>query len=149
MDPGSLIVDIGLLLAAFALALPVAWERHRERRPAGVRTFPIVALASCAFLLMGRDAFVGDASAQARVLQGLITGIGFIGGGAILKELSSKGTVMGIATAASIWSTAAIGAAVAFRRFEIAVLLAAVNFLILRYLPQAVEEAEKEIEEAG
>ena len=66
-----------------------------------------------------------------RMIQGLITGIGFIGGGAILKD---RGTVHGTATAASIWNTGAIGAAAAFRRYEIAIVLSAINFATLRLL---------------
>ena len=61
------------------------------------------------------------------MLQGLITGIGFIGGGAILK---SSGT----ATAASIWNTGLIGMAVAFGRFEIAIFMSLINFVTLRYV---------------
>jgi len=68
--------------------------------------------------------------AEARVLQGIITGIGFIGGGAILKN---KNSVTGTASAASIWNTGLIGMAVAFQRFEIALLLSLFNFLTLRY----------------
>jgi putative Mg2+ transporter-C (MgtC) family protein len=63
------------------------------------------------------------------VLQGIVTGIGFIGGGAILTR---KETVAGTASAASIWNTGAIGVAVAFSRFEIAIVLALLNFLSLR-----------------
>ncbi len=70
--------------------------------------------------------------ALSRVLYGLMTGIGFIGGGAILKD---RGNVHGTATAASIWNTGAVGAAVAFQRYEVAVALAAVNFVILRFFP--------------
>jgi putative Mg2+ transporter-C (MgtC) family protein len=78
------------------------------------------------------QSLVGDnPEALSRVLYGLMTGIGFIGGGAILKD---GGNVSGTATAASIWNTGAVGAAVAFQRFEIAIALALVNFLILRFL---------------
>lgn len=134
--------ELGLCLTAFGLAFVVGWKRHRSRRPAGLRTFPIVGLASCAFVLVGQSAFPDDPSSQARVIQGLMTGIGFIGGGAILKDMSDEvGTVQGIATAASIWGTGAIGAAVAYRRFDLAVLLALVNFLILRFLRPVAEAA--------
>jgi len=64
-------------------------------------------------------------------LQGLITGIGFIGGGAILK---TKGSVSGTATAASIWNTGLIGIAVAFARYEVALVMALINFITLRYV---------------
>ena len=72
-----------------------------------------------------------NAETMMRALQGLLGGMGFIGGGAILK---TGGSVKGLAAAASLWSTGAIGAAVAFGRIEIAVLLAVGNFALLRWL---------------
>ncbi len=140
----QLLADLAILLAAFGFALPLGWERHAADRPAGLRTIPIVALASCAFVLMGLRAFPDDAGAQARLVQGLMTGIGFIGGGAILKETDGDdGHVRGIATAASIWNVGAIGAAVAFRRFEIAAVLSLANYAILRWLRPAAKGAQK------
>lgn len=136
--------NLGLALAAFIFALPIGWERQEAARPAGIRTFPIVALASCAFVLLGHDAFPDSEQAQARVLQGLMTGIGFIGGGAILKSDEGEGSVTGIATAASIWNTGAIGAAVAYQSFGIAATLAILNFLILRFLKPALGKADEE-----
>ncbi|MEZ4281708.1 MAG: MgtC/SapB family protein [Myxococcota bacterium] len=114
---------------AFIVALPLGWDRERSERGPGLRTFPLVAIGSCAFLLVGRDLLEGSES-HARLLYGLMTGIGFIGGGSILK---GEGTVSGTATAASIWNTGAIGAAVAWQRYEIAIALSLVNFLLLRF----------------
>lgn len=128
-DLGLIIRNLTLLMIAFVLSLPVAWNRERSTRSAGLRTFPLVSVASCAYMLIGISAFDSDDSV-ARVAYGIITGMGFIGGGAILK---SKGNVMGTATAASIWNTGAIGVSVAFRLFEIALLLCLVNFLILQF----------------
>jgi putative Mg2+ transporter-C (MgtC) family protein len=116
------------IVAAYLLTLPIGWEREREAHSVGVRTFPIVAMASCGYLLL---AFPGDSAAQSRVLQGLIAGIGFVGGGAILKEGT---TVRGTATAASIWNTGVIGAAVATGHYEIAAILSALNFFTLKVL---------------
>jgi putative Mg2+ transporter-C (MgtC) family protein len=90
-----------------------------------------VAVASCGFAIVGTQLAGGSAESLSRIIQGLITGIGFIGGGAILKH---GGTVRGTATAASIWNTGAIGIAVALGRYEIAVVLSVVNFLTLRLL---------------
>jgi putative Mg2+ transporter-C (MgtC) family protein len=116
------------LCIAYLLALPVAWNREREARGAGLRTFPLVAMASCGFMITGL--YVLDTSdAESRVIYGIITGIGFIGGGAILK---GHGSVAGTATAASIWNTGAIGVAVAFDRLEIAIPLAVLNVVTLR-----------------
>lgn len=116
------------LLVAYFLAFPVAWNRERSGRSAGLRTFPLVATASCAYVLVGREVLADDPQAMARVLYGLMTGIGFIGGGAIVKE---RGIAHGTATAASIWGTGAIGAAVAYGRYEIAVFVALLTFLTL------------------
>ena len=119
------------LAVAFVLALPVAWEREQSTRLMGLRTFPLVAVASCGYVLIA-VAVVGSAEdAQARIIQGLMSGIGFIGGGAILKEGAN---VRGTATAASVWATGALGAAAAYGQYEIAVLLAAITFLTLRFL---------------
>ena len=95
----------------------------------GLRTFPLVAMAACGYTLVGFS-ILGSTDAEARVLQGIITGIGFIGGGAILK---SKATVTGTATAASIWTTGLIGIAVASDRYEIAALLSVLTFLTLAF----------------
>lgn len=144
LDWQRILIDLALVGTAFALAFPIAYERHDRRRPAGIRTFPIVAIASCAFVLLGIRGFPDDSGAQARIIQGLMTGMGFIGGGAILKDTGDHGHVRGIATAASIWNTGAIGAAVAFRRFEIALTLCIVNYVILRWLRPAVDGAGSE-----
>jgi putative Mg2+ transporter-C (MgtC) family protein len=116
---------------AYILALPVAWDREKEVRSAGLRTFPLVAVASCGYILVAMSILGSGADSVSRIIQGLITGIGFIGGGAILKD---RGSVHGTATAASIWNTGAIGAATAFRRYEIAIILSVINFATLRLL---------------
>lgn len=119
------------LIGALVLALPVAWERERSTRIMGLRTFSLIAVASCGYVLIATRVVGLDAEPQARIIQGLMTGIGFVGGGAILKEGAS---VRGTATAVSIWMTGALGAAVAYSEFEIAVLMSALNYLTLRVL---------------
>lgn len=114
---------------AFALALPSGWWGEREGHAVGIRTFPIVAMASCGFMMVFAGAPQGETwSANSRVLQGLIAGIGFVGGGAIVRDGIS---VRGTATAASIWNTGAIGAAVAIGRNEVAIVLAVLNLFTL------------------
>ena len=115
------------LLSAYLLTAIIGWNREREEHTVGIRTFPIVGMASCGYLLL----VTGDAASVSRVMQGLIAGIGFIGGGAILKEGPS---VKGTATAASIWNAAVIGAAVAAQRYEIAIVLSLLNLVALRLL---------------
>jgi putative Mg2+ transporter-C (MgtC) family protein len=122
---------IGKLALAYMLALPVGWYREKEAHSIGVRTFPLVAMASCGYVLVAVPLGQSDLAAQSRVIQGLVAGIGFIGGGAILK---AEGNVHGTATAASIWNTGVIGAAVAQNRYLMAVMLAGLNLFALRVL---------------
>lgn len=125
------------LLYAYVLALPIGWDREKAERTAGLRTFPLVAVAACAYMLVGLQV-LSSTDAEARVMEGIITGIGFIGGGAILKNVvHGEGSVSGTATAASLWSTGAIGLSVATGRLEIALVLSAMTFFTLRVMTSA------------
>ena len=131
------------LAVAYVLAFPIGWDRETSKRRFGLRTFPLVAVAACGFMLTGINV-LDTTGAEGRVLQGIITGIGFIGGGAILKGDS---TVKGTATAASIWNTGAIGIAVAYNRFEIAAVLSLLNFLTLRLVGEVKEKVSSHSED--
>tara|TARA_B110001454_G_C12697432_1_gene425084 strand:+ start:755 stop:1210 length:456 start_codon:yes stop_codon:yes gene_type:complete len=126
---GEALSHVLSLTLAYALALPVGWDREKDARSAGIRTFPLVAIASCGFVLVGIAILGRTDPAQARILEGLITGVGFIGGGAILKH---RGRASGTATAASLWATGALGAAVGYGLYDIAVVLSLTTFLTLR-----------------
>ncbi|MCR6651862.1 MAG: MgtC/SapB family protein [Cellvibrionaceae bacterium] len=129
IDTGLIFFHFYQLGIAFALALPIAFNREHGSRGAGLRTFPLVTIASCAFMLVAMSVYEGS-EAEARVMYGIITGIGFIGGGAIVKE---SGRVGGTATAAGIWITGAIGISVAYARYEIAIVLSVMSFLIFQF----------------
>ena len=131
--------NLSHLCIAYVLALPVALNREAESQSAGLRTFPLVAMAACGYTLVGFS-ILDTTGAEARVLQGIITGIGFIGGGAILK---GGGSVSGTATAASIWTTGLIGIAVASDRFEIAILLSVLMFLTFRFVTPLKSKVSK------
>lgn len=124
----SHLVDLSI---AYVLALPIGWSQEREGSSAGLRTFPLVAIASCGLVLLAKEMLGDDLGAQSRILAGLITGIGFIGGGAILR---SEQNVHGTATAASVWNVGVIGAATGFGLYDIAAVLGVVNFATLRLL---------------
>jgi putative Mg2+ transporter-C (MgtC) family protein len=117
------------LAVAYALALPIGWNREQEARSAGLRTFPLVAIASCGFVIVAIRVLGQDSAGQARIIEGLITGVGFIGGGAILKR---AGGTSGTATAASLWATGALGAAVGYGLYDIAAILSIVTFATLQ-----------------
>ncbi len=133
---------------AYALAIPTGWWREREGHAVGIRTFPIVAMASCGYMMAFNDVKgVDGQTMNSHILQGLVAGIGFVGGGAIVRDGTN---VRGTATAASIWNTGAIGAAVAMGHNEIAVILAVLNIFTLeafmkvkkRLDTEAVERAD-------
>lgn len=128
-------IDFGLIWyhfyqigIAFILALPIALNREYKGSGAGMRTYPLVSIACCAFMLVAMDMFEsGDP--QAKVMYGIITGMGFIGGGAIMKQ---NNRVDGTASAAGIWLTGAIGISVATARYEIAIVLSVIGYLIFQ-----------------
>lgn len=124
----AILTNLIPLAVAYLLALPIGWNRDKEERSAGLRTFPLVAVASCGFVQAAQSMPGFDAQAMARVIAGIITGMGFIGGGAILKL---KNSVKGTATATSLWVTGAIGAGVGLGSYDVAVLLCLITVATL------------------
>jgi putative Mg2+ transporter-C (MgtC) family protein len=127
-NPFDIVPHIAAMATAYLLAFPVGWNREKEERSAGLRTFPLVAVAACGFVQASETLMVGDPGAMARVLEGIIAGMGFIGGGAILKQRNS---VKGTATAASLWATGAIGTAVGLGSYDVAIVLSLITLLTL------------------
>lgn len=123
------------LLAAAGLASLIGLERELRKRPAGLRTHMLVGLGAAAFLLVGYEIMfataTGDPSAQidpTRIVEGVITGIGFLGAGSIIQ---SRGTVQGITTGAAIWIAGAIGVACGVGNFVLAGLVTAIALVIV------------------
>ena len=112
------------LLVAFVLALPIGWNRARTERSAGLRTFPLVAMASCGLVQTAISILGPDAPSHANILQGIVIGVGFIGAGAIIRQ---GDITTGNATAASVWVVGIIGAAVGYGYYDIGIILAAAN----------------------
>ncbi len=113
-------VDIGRIAFAALLGALIGWERERRGREAGIRTYMATALGACAFGLI--SAAIGD---QGRISAGIVTGIGFIGAGIILRD---AGRVTGLTTAATLWASAAVGLSAAYGIYHLAAITA---FLIL------------------
>lgn len=137
MDPTDLLPSFGHLALfphirdlgiAYALAFLIGWNREREDRSAGLRTFPLVALAACGFIQATERLTADSPEALARIIEGIITGMGFIGGGAILKN---GGEVHGTATAASLWATGAIGVATAVQAYDVAIVVTGFTVITL------------------
>src|SRR5262249_10956344 len=107
------------LLTAMVLGALVGVQRESSGKPAGLRTHILVAMGGALFVLAPLEAGM-ELHGISRVIQGLVTGIGFIGAGAILK-LQEKREIEGLTTAAGIWMTAAIGIAAGWGRLGLAV----------------------------
>ena len=137
MDTFRIVPHILSLAGAYALALPIGWNRERSERSAGLRTFPLVAVAACGFVQATETILQSSPEGTARIVEGVITGIGFIGGGAILKQGDA---VHGTATAASLWATGAIGIAVGLGSYDVAVAVALFTVVTLRVLSPRTEQ---------
>jgi putative Mg2+ transporter-C (MgtC) family protein len=131
-DPAQVTRVAVRLLVAIALGAVVGYERERHGKTAGLRTHMLVALGVALLIVSAEQSGVQPAD-MTRVLQGVFAGIGFLGAGAILK-LDEKERIQGLTTAASIWATAAIAAAVGLGREATAILATALVYIILSVL---------------
>jgi len=110
----------------------IGLQRERHERPAGLRTHALVCLGSTVFTLVSYLGFSQTSGFDtSRIAAGVVTGIGFIGAGAIFRQ----GTlVKGVTTAASIWISAAIGLALGTRLYYLAILVTVIGLFILSFL---------------
>ena len=128
------------LVAAALFGAIVGIQREHAGKPAGVRTHMLVALGAALFVISGLE-FGMDSADLSRVIQGLATGIGFIGGGAILK-LAAEREVEGLTTAAGIWMTAAVGVAAGLGRWGSAGLGVVLTWIILSIIGEITHRLE-------
>ena len=119
----------GRLVAAGLLGGLIGAQREKVHSAAGFRTHILVALGAALFVLAGREAGFTSADTS-RVVQGIITGIGFLGAGTILK-LVDKDQVHGLTTAATIWVTAGVGVASVLAPLWLAGLAAVLTWAVL------------------
>jgi putative Mg2+ transporter-C (MgtC) family protein len=121
------LVILGRVAVAAALGYAIGFERELRGQDAGDRTFALVALGAAAFTGVAIDAFPTTAE---RLISGIVTGIGFIGGGLMLRR-PEEGVVKGLTTAAAIWSTAAVGVVAGAGRLALAIGCTALVLLAL------------------
>jgi putative Mg2+ transporter-C (MgtC) family protein len=117
------------LLLAAALGAGIGYQRERANKPAGLRTHMLIALGSALFTVVSIFGFNGTVD-PSRVAAGVVTGIGFIGAGVILRGVRGE-HVVGLTTAASIWAVAAIGMAAGVGMYLIATIAAVIAVLVL------------------
>jgi putative Mg2+ transporter-C (MgtC) family protein len=137
--------DLGMLVRlgmAMLLGAIIGFQRERQNKPAGLRTHILVAMGTALFVIGAID-YGMSSDGLSRVIQGLITGLGFIGAGAIIK-VTRNSEVHGLTTAAGIWATAAIGVAVGLGLFGLAMLSVILIWIVLAglgYLEARMEHA--------
>ena len=114
---------------ALLLGALIGWDRERRDADAGLRTHMLVSLGAALFVLVPAEAGMGS-DALSRVVQGIVSGIGFLGAGAVLK-MGNEGRIHGLTTAATIWATAAVGMSAGLGREGTALLATAFILLVL------------------
>jgi putative Mg2+ transporter-C (MgtC) family protein len=130
---------------AIALGGLLGFEREEQGKAAGLRTHMLVTLGACGFVLIPLESGY-DTGAMARVIQGLVAGVGFLGAGAILK-LTAEREIRGLTTAASLWVTATVGLAVGMGWIVPAVLIAVsawIVLVVLRWLEPLLKDPGEE-----
>jgi putative Mg2+ transporter-C (MgtC) family protein len=128
------------LVAALLAGAVLGLQRERSGKAAGLRTHMLVTLGTVLFVIAGTE-FGMEQDALSRVIQGIVTGIGFIGAGAILK-MESKREIYGLTTAAGIWMTAAIGVAIGLGHIGTAALGVLFAWVVLAVLIKLEARAE-------
>ena len=130
-DRARLVIVLVRVFAAVLLGAVVGIERERAGKPAGLRTHMLVSLGTTVVVMACSGAGM-DLDGLSRVVQGIVTGIGFIGAGTILK-LNEEREIQGLTTAAGLWMTAAIGVAVGLGVLGLALIGTLATLLILAF----------------
>lgn len=128
-DSRSLFTVLIRVLAATLLGAVVGFQRERAGKPAGLRTHILVSLGT-AVVVLACSASGMDMAGESRVIQGIVTGIGFVGAGSILK-VSEERDIRGLTTATGLWLTAAVGVACGLGTIGIAIIASLLALIIL------------------
>jgi putative Mg2+ transporter-C (MgtC) family protein len=139
------------LVLAAALAALLGWDREERDRPAGIRTYMLVALAAAVFTVLTFEihqtvlaAQPGGNSDPIRIIEAVTAGVAFLAAGTIIQ---GRNSVVGLTTGAGMWMAGALGVAAGAGHYVLAVFAALLSFVILRYvkLPQAPEKPNKSV----
>lgn len=127
MDWKTLVIRLAASIAVGGL---IGLERELEHKPAGLRTIILVCLGSTIFMLIGFE--LGLVSSElGRIVAGVVTGVGFLGAGAIIR---ARGEVYGLTTAATIWLASGLGLAIGAGYYILAIIASVFVLLVLRIL---------------
>lgn len=140
-DAATLAVIAARVLTAALLGGLIGWERERKGRAAGLKTHILVSIGSALFVLAPLLADI-DGGDVTRVMQGIVSGIGFLGAGAIIKMQKDE-RVEGLTTAAGIWMTAAIGMAAGMGQEMVAVITTVVALMVVSAVPRVLKDGSE------
>lgn len=143
-DVGTLTVIVSRLATAIVLGGLLGLERERKGRAAGLKTHILVSVGSALFVLAPLQMGISGADVT-RVMQGIVSGIGFLGAGAILK-LDNEERIQGLTTAAGIWMTAAIGMAAGMGMEMVAFITTIAALAVVSTLPKLMPDKRKNTE---
>lgn len=116
------------IFTAFLLGGFIGFERERHKIGAGIRTYAAVCMGAAMFTIVGNNLM--DAQGASRMVSNIITGVGFLGAGIIFRD-AKQIRAIGLTTAATIWSTAAVGVAVGYELYGIAIICAIALYFLL------------------
>ncbi|HAO46199.1 MAG TPA: MgtC/SapB family protein [Ferruginibacter sp.] len=125
MDISVYFEEAAQVSVAFVIGAVIGLEREFRTKPAGFRTMILICVGSCLYTILSKEAAIGSTD---RIASNIVTGIGFIGAGVIFKEGI---TVNGLTTAALIWITAALGMAIGYHNYPVAIVVAAMVVIAL------------------
>lgn len=143
-DVGTLAVIVSRLATAIVLGGLLGLERERKGRAAGLKTHILVSVGSALFVLAPLQMGISGADVT-RVMQGIVSGIGFLGAGAILK-LDNEERIQGLTTAAGIWMTAAIGMAAGMGMEMVAFITTIAALAVVSTLPKLMPDKRRNTE---
>jgi len=139
------LLGLGKLALAALLGGAIGWGRERIHRPAGLRTYMLVAMGSALFTLLSREAF-GPVADPSRIASQIIVGIGFLGAGTLVR---TGEWVRGLTTAAGLWTVAAIGMAVGVGALLLAISATALVLVVLEGIRRFEKKEERREQARG
>lgn len=127
------------IIMAVVLGTVIGIEREISKKPAGLRTNALICMGAAAFIVISQRVGLTP-DAVSRMTAGIITGVGFIGGGAVLRD---RENISGVTTAATIWVVTSIGIACGMQLYDIAVLITLLSLVVLTFLSQIDKKIRK------
>jgi putative Mg2+ transporter-C (MgtC) family protein len=137
--------DISAILLAICCGAAIGFERQIKHKPAGLRTNILICLGAAVFTIIS-ERMAGDKDAVTRIAAQIVTGVGFLGAGAVIQD---RGGIHGLTTAATIWLVASVGMACGARLYQLAgvsTLVAIIVLVGLRHLEKHFERSNEKRE---